>query len=195
MNDTTKKLDNWLIYNRRSLEIDFSLFIYFIIVLSVWLSDATNFILFLTVDWRIDTLTLFSIFLVPGLLIVATFFRPYSRNINIYDFVFFLFIILYLIKLPFPDSSHDVKYYSIWLQSYPFPDQFSWHYLPAGPHGFLYPLGEKMFYVARMMLGYRLGTILNIFVMLVIYFQLKDIFCTLEITSPVNGLLSSSHYY
>jgi hypothetical protein len=80
-----------------------------------------------------------------------------------------------LLRLPFPDASFDVLNYHLYLQEFKFENAVTYHFMPAGVAGFSLPLADRMFYVFRLLLGYRGGVILNTLVLILLYFQVKDL--------------------
>ncbi len=78
-------------------------------------------------------------------------------------------------KMVFPDMSEDVCKYHIFLQDPSWKDMMGFHLLPGGIQGFGFPLGDRLFYLFRCLLGYRLGTVLNLLCLLLIYSQARKI--------------------
>ena len=75
-----------------------------------------------------------------------------------------------------PDNSFDVNNYHLYFQEYFGRDFINSDFFPIrsiNAHYFI--LGDRLMWFFRATLGYRLGTILNTIVIIVSYFQLKDI--------------------
>lgn len=82
---------------------------------------------------------------------------------SIKDLLWFLPLVgFFLFKLPFPDLFYDTTNYHIILQN-----PISWEFLsqsffPAGMGTFVWPLADHVFLLPRNILGYRLGTVVNL---------------------------------
>ena len=84
-----------------------------------------------------------------------------KTNINVksdfswFDLLFFVLVFLRLISIILmPDESYDVCSYHIYLQENPFIDKINFDFFPGRTiNSFLYPLGDRMFYLFRMALG------------------------------------------
>lgn len=87
-------------------------------------------------------------------------------------FVFIFFVI----KGISPDQSYDTQNYHLLSQIPGFVDNLHYHVIPGRFQMFGFRLGDRMFYLFRLILGLRMGTILNAFAMLVIYRQLTIFF-------------------
>lgn len=105
-----------------------------------------------------------------------------SVPVNVYDAVIVLVIVFFcVIRAIMPDTSYDVRNYHLYYQKFFDRDFISYDFFPmravnAQTFG---ALGDRLFYGFRYFLGYRMGTLLNTLVILIIYFQVKQIFCML----------------
>ena len=91
-------------------------------------------------------------------------------------FYIFLFFILFL-RVAIPDSSFDTLNYHIYLQEKLFDDNVSYNFFPGRwVNTFSLPLGDRLHFFFRMILGYRLGMIFNLLCLIVVYYQLKRLF-------------------
>ncbi|WP_455089432.1 hypothetical protein [Peptoanaerobacter stomatis] len=87
-----------------------------------------------------------------------------------------IFIILYINKFFVPDRAFDTLNYHLYNQENFGVSLYKYNFFPQrviNSHSFV--LGDTSHYIFRSILGYRLGTILNTIVMIIIYFQLKKI--------------------
>ena len=82
----------------------------------------------------------------------------------------------FLFKAAVPDTSTDVEYYHLYLQSPGFRDVFGQNFAPAALGSVIYPLADRLFYWFRMLLGYRLGTVLNCLLAMLVFFQVRDLY-------------------
>ena len=116
------------------------------------------------------------------LVIISSIFIKKKCKIKIkFDFhpMDLIFIVLLLftmsIKIFFQDESYDVNMYHIYLQENPFTDKINFDFFPARISSYLFPLGDRMFYLSRMILGYRLGTLLSYYTYIVLFYQTKNL--------------------
>lgn len=88
------------------------------------------------------------LFLIPYLLITSTLFLSCDQRLDTFN-------------------------YHIYLQENLFADKVNFDRLLS--HSFLYPLGDRMAYIFRRFLGYRLGTILSFYTLIILFYQVKAI--------------------
>lgn len=94
------------------------------------------------------------------------------------DLIFLIgFFIFTVIKIVIPNYYYDVLTYHYYNQEYPFIDKLNFDFLVAGGNvnDFVYPLGDRMNYIFRYILGLRLGTILSYYSAVVIYYEIKKL--------------------
>ena len=89
------------------------------------------------------------LFLIPYLLITSTLFLSCDQRLDTFN-------------------------YHLYLQENPFIDKVNFDRLLS--HSFLFPLGDRMTYIFRGVLGYRLGMILSFYTLIILFFQVKKIF-------------------
>lgn len=83
-----------------------------------------------------------------------------------------LFILAFFTVKGFaPDQSYDTQNYHLLSQIPGFVDNLHYHVIPGRFQMFGFRLGDRMFYLFRVLLGLRMGTLLNALAMLVIYRQ------------------------
>lgn len=101
-----------------------------------------------------------------------------NHNFEMLDLIFWIIIIGFaIININKPDFSYDVDNYHIYLQENIKIDKINFDFFVGNAiQGFLFPLGDRMHYLIRTFLGYRLGTILSYYAIIVIYYQTKEIF-------------------
>lgn len=112
------------------------------------------------------------------------------------DFIFFIILLgIFLITIVYPDRTFDTFNYHLYLQENPFGDKIGFDFF-AGKNlnSFTYAFPDRLFYIFRYFLGYRLGVILNYLIIIVLYYQVKEIlkaliFKTKELTVPVIATL------
>lgn len=101
-----------------------------------------------------------------------------TNNIEKSDIFFFvLLVLIMIITIPYPDRSWDTFNYHLYLQEHPFGNKLTFDFLAGRDlNSFTYALPDRLFYLFRYFLGYRLGTLLNYFLMVVMYYQVKRLF-------------------
>ena len=73
-----------------------------------------------------------------------------------------------------PDNSWDTLSYHIYLQENPFMDKINYDFFAGrAVNSFLYPLADRVNFLFRNILGYRLGTIGSYYILIVIFYQIK----------------------
>ena len=86
---------------------------------------------------------------------------------------FFFFVTL--LRLPIPDRSFDVVNYHLFLQNFGFENNLTYNYFPGNLQTFTFPLGDRLFFIFRLLFGYRGGVLLNTFVLILLFFQVKEL--------------------
>lgn len=99
--------------------------------------------------------------------------------VNVYDVILILLIISQCtLRAVMPDTSYDTRNYHLYYQKFFDRDFISYDFFPmrsfnAQTFG---AISDRLFYCFRYFLGYRMGTLLNTFVVILIYFQIKQFF-------------------
>lgn len=159
------------IADKTKLEISYVFYVYLHYFIFVWIVDAINlFCVFLKLD---QTILLSHILACIILSMICLFdykqFEFVKINFTVTDFLIIMFIILIgVYKCIYPDTSHDVMAYHYINQEPIWYDNESFYILGAS-----FPFADRLFYLFRYILGYRLGTIFNVLVFIIIYFQIK----------------------
>lgn len=100
-------------------------------------------------------------------------------SVNVYDAGLILLIILQCtLRAVMPDTSYDTLNYHLYYQKFFDRDFIHYDFFPmrsfnAQTFG---AISDRLFYGFRYFLGYRMGTLLNTFVVILIYFQTKQLF-------------------
>lgn len=148
-------------------------FILLVIVLTVAISDIFIYIL--------KSNFIFTNLLVGICIIAYTYFLKkkkiieFETNFSKIDLIFIVFLFIYLIaSIVFPDLSWDTRSYHIYLQENVFEDKINEDFFAGrNLNSFLFALGDRVNYLFRIILGYRLGTIISYYLMLVLFYQVK----------------------
>lgn len=126
-------------------------------------------------------------FIISGVLVVLIMIIYLMKNkvewqrisFNIYDVIIVLIIMLLCtIRAIMPDTSYDTRNYHLYYQKFFDRDFINYDFFPmrafnAQTFG---AIGDRLYYGFRYFLGFRMGTLLNTLVVILIYFQLKQIF-------------------
>ena len=151
------------------------------------------FILYTSVIWGIDLIATFSnvpILTADIIVIVAVgvgcFFLRREVIFSINSFTkwdaaaFLLLSVIYFAHSPIPDNGWDVISYHILHQQVLPWSQVEESFFPSTMlHSYLFPLGDRLSYPFHYFFGFRMGTVLNLFVSWVIYVQIRQILIVL----------------
>lgn len=100
-----------------------------------------------------------------------------SHDIEKSDLIFYILLFLIMIiTIPYADRAFDSFNYHLYLQKNPFGDKLGYDFF-AGKNfnTYTYAFADRVFYLFRYFLGYRPGLILNYFLLIVLYYQVKRI--------------------
>lgn len=159
---------------KKSLSINIFFYIF------LYLASATLFIDYLTYFTQLP----YILDLILGLLIFGVLFykgRHYIKIENSFeknDVFFFVFLFLLMaLTIVFPDKMYDTNNYHLYNQLFPFANKISMDFFPSRfIQSFSYAYPDRLFYLCRYILGYRLGLLLNYLILLILYYQVKKIF-------------------
>lgn len=155
------------------MKINIHVFIFVLIAAVVALNDIVIYIFNLEY-WLSLILSLVILILISAFLIK----KDKIKIFNNFEKMDLLFLIPYLLIMSTLflscDQRLDTFNYHLYLQENPFIDKVNFDRLLS--HSFLFPLGDRLAYVFRMILGYRLGMILSFYTMIILFFQVKKIF-------------------
>lgn len=120
--------------------------------------------------------------LIVGLiLLIITAFLIKKQKISLkseftkWDLIFLIPFLIYMIfTIAFPDLSWDTRSYHIYLQENVFADKINFDFFAGrNLNSFLFALGDRINYFFRLILGYRLGTIMTYYVIVILFYQSK----------------------
>ena len=78
------------------------------------------------------------------------------------------------------DYSYDTKNYHIYIQEHFFDDKINEDlFVGRTINSFLFPLGDRMYYMFRYFYGYRLGVCISFYTLIIMYYQMKNILKTM----------------
>lgn len=98
-----------------------------------------------------------------------------ESNFSKYDLIFISILLVIMgLTIIYPDTFWDSYSYHIYLQETPFADKINSDFFPGRTlTSFVYPIADRIFYMFRALLGFRLGTLPGYFLMVVMYYQIK----------------------
>ncbi len=102
-------------------------------------------------------------------------------SVNIWAILFLILLFLFgAIAGVYPDVSYDTMNYHLFSQHAGFHNYFTEHFAKGRFEIWGFRLGDRLFDIFRRLLGYRMGTMLNTLLMLILYLQIYDLLKTLE---------------
>lgn len=107
------------------------------------------------------------------------FFELQKTDIQWNDLIFIGLILLFSNKLVIPDSNFDCLNYHIFSIENPFENSIYHNVFPSGLHSFIGGYSDLLFYLPHTFLGYRMGVIVNTLVLIIIFFQIRDLLLVL----------------
>ncbi len=122
-----------------------------------------------------------------------------QHNFELLDILFWaIIVVIASLNIAIPDFSYDVSNYHIYLQNNICIDKINFDFFAGKTvNGFLFALGDRMHYIFRYILGYRLGTILSYYALIVLFYQIKNIFNIMSEKNkliPIFSMLCCSSY-
>ncbi len=157
----------------------YSFWIFFLFLLFVTMIEFIDLIAFLL---NMPQSTLVSRLFVGCIWICVAFLLSVNAKISFEKqtatehFFFYLILILGIIKSCFPDTAYDTLHYHIISHDSGFKNWFSDPYVALGNFQIWgFRLGDRALGIFHKYMGYRMGTILNTFVLLIIYLQIISI--------------------
>ena len=163
---------------RTDFKISRALYIYIIYILFFSLTDIISLPLFYLNENRFQVIVILaSLFFSLG---VAYFFAKHCKfkqekfNKNKIAYWVLIFLIAFLRSLA-PDTSNDVSMARVYWQTPGFVDNINENVFPAG-FTFFFPLSDRLFYYPRILLGYRMGTLFNAMLVILIFGQMCELY-------------------
>lgn len=163
--------------------------IYFLIAVSVSISDII--IYFFKLNFLVTNIIVLFLSILVLIFLNKRKYIEIKSNFSKFDFIFISGLLGYIvISIVFPDLSWDTRSYHIYLQENTFCDKINLDFFAGrNLNSFLFSLGDRIHYLFRVILGYRLGTIMSYYLLLVLYYQVKRFL--IEITKSSNQLFLS----
>ena len=151
--------------------------IHFFIILGIVLTVAISdiFIYILKSNFLFTNILVGFCIIVFSYLLKKKKIIKFETNFSKVDLIFIAFLLIYLMaSIVFPDLSWDTRSYHIYLQENVFEDKINEDFFAGrNLNSFLFALGDRVNYLFRIILGYRLGTIISYYLMIVLFYQVK----------------------
>lgn len=168
-------------------KINVHFLIFLLIAVSVSISDIV--IYFLNCNFIITNSVMLLLNIVLLVVLKKKGYIEIKSNFSKFDFIFILGLLLYMLfSIPFPDLSWDTRSYHIYIQENVFADKLNFDFFAGrNLNSFLFALGDRINYLFRYVFGYRFGTIISYYLILILYYQVKKIIK--EIINSKNEIL------
>ncbi len=169
-----KKIKPAGVQNKVSIPLYLSIYLLYILI--IFSIDLFHFLSYCLPAFPALCIILIILCVLAIIFIIINSVRIETGGFDAADFLAALILILlYFMRMPYPDTNFDTRNYHLFFQSFQFKDIIHYHFFPVSIYSFFYPLSDRMFYIFRTALGYRAGTVLNYLVIVLIYKQVKDI--------------------
>ena len=150
--------------------------VFFIIVFSVSISDI---IIYFTNFNFLYTNIVVLLFNLGSLILLKNKKKiEIKSDFSKFDFIFIFGLLMFTaFTIVFPDLSWDTRSYHIYLQENTFVDKINSDFFAGrNLNSFLFSLGDRTNYLFRLVLGYRLGTVMSYYLIVVLFYQVKRFF-------------------
>ena len=156
-------------------KINLSFFILLILFIQVILSDTI--IYFTHINYGFANLIGLVINVVLIVFLIRKKYIQINSNFSKWDLIFFtILLILIIATISFPDTFWDSYSYHIYLQEEPFADKINDDFFPGRTlTSFVFPIADRIHYMFRALLGFRLGTLAGYLLLAVIFYESKKI--------------------
>lgn len=167
---------------KSTIQISKTLYLYIAYILFLSLTDIMSLPLFYLNHNRLLPIVILTSLVMS--ICLACFFskycefekkRPYESKIV---YFILIFLIAFLRSLA-PDTSNDVSMARVYWQTPGFVDNIHKNVFPAG-FTFFFPLSDRLFYYPRILLGYRMGTLFNALLLMLIFSQICNLYDSLQ---------------
>ena len=156
-------------------KINICFFILLILFMQVILTDTL--IYFTHIHYGIVNVIISVINVFLAILCIKKKWIRIETNFSKWDIIFFtLLITIIAITIIFPDNFWDSYSYHLYLQENPFTDKINFDFFAGRTlTSFVFPIADRIFYMFRSLLGFRLGTLPGYLLLAVMFYQCKKI--------------------
>lgn len=158
---------------KNKFSINIFMYLLIVIMLIVLVNDYITY--FFKLNYAISILLSAIILIYP--LWMTTKKIKITKDFNKSDIIFYMILFaIMIVTIPFADRAFDTYNYHLYLQENPFGNKLNYD-LFAGKifNTYSYAFSDRLFYLFRYIFGYRLGLLLNYFLMIILYYQVKKI--------------------
>ncbi len=155
-------------------EINISFFLLLVLFMQVIISDTI--IYFFNARYIVAQIIGLIINIIINILLIKKVYKI-KHDFSKWDSIFFIIIFLmFIATIAFPNRLSDTYTYHLYLQKYTFTDKINEDFFPGRTvTSFIFPIIDRLFYLFRSKLGFRLGTLPSYFIFIVIFYQIKKI--------------------
>lgn len=149
-------------------------YVYLIYTVLIWGSEAADCFSYVVGLPQTTVISRLVIVLLTGLLIWWSYKRVEFSTMRISRSELAAIAVIFLIgffKSVYPDSACDTHNYHLVAQRSGFVNHFTENFAKGNFQVWGFRLGDRLFFLFRQLLGYRLGTMLNTFVLMIMYLQ------------------------
>lgn len=160
---------------RMKIRISLCLYIFVAYIMFAVCTDVISLTLFYLIPTASVWISVLSALIVTGIILYLSkgYFQFEKMSINrMMLFAIAIFCVVGVVRSIIPDVSADVLMARIFWQTPGFKDNIHNSFFPASMT-FYFALPERLYYYPRMIFGYRFGTLLNTFSVILIYFEVK----------------------
>lgn len=156
-------------------KINICFFILLVLFIQVILADTT--IYFLHLPYSVGNVIASVLNISAIVFCIRKEWIKIESNFSKWDLIFLVIILLTIaVTIIFPDEFWDSYSYHIYLQENPFTDKINSDFFPGRTlTTFVFPIADRIFYMFRSLLGFRLGTLPGYLLIVVMYYEIKKI--------------------
>ena len=156
-------------------KINLSLYILLVLLLQVIFAD--NLIYFLHTRYLIANLIALILNVTINIILIKKKFIIVENKYYKWDLIFIsILLLLICTTIFFPDEVWDTYSYHLFLQENPFSDKINDDFFPGRTiNSFVFPIVDRLFFMFRHTLGFRLGTLPGYLVLIPMFYEVKKI--------------------
>ncbi len=156
-------------------KINVSFYILLLLLIQVFFADTI--IYFTNIKYEVASIIASVINIVLAIYCIKKKYIKIEIHFNKWDIIFITILLLLICTtIIFPDTFWDSYSYHIYLQENPFTDKVNTDMFPGRTlTSFVFPIADRVFYMFRALLGFRLGTLPGYLLLVVIFYECKKI--------------------
>ncbi len=155
-------------------EVNISFYLLLILFMQIIISDFL--IYFTGIRYIFAQAISLIINIIINIILIKTSIRV-KNDFSKWDIIFFVILFfMFTVMIVFPDEFWDSYSYHLYLQKFEFSDKINNDFFPGRTlTSFIFPIVDRIFYLFRSRLGFRLGTIPSYLIFIVMFYQIKKI--------------------